>query len=409
MKIWVGILLMLSVFLVGCDPEFYSYNQTNTTDNESMNVSTMDNMSMDDMNESMSEDSDAAGSTEPSSVSVEPVTSTGPVDATFVETDLIALRDTLADDPDGDDLRYAFTPPLSEDGEWQTRVGDAGVYEVTITASDGKLISTRTIRFEVLPLNNVPVITNFNDVTVKEGETVKFNPVFTDADGDKLTFSFNGWMSESSYRTTFDDAGEHAVTLSVSDGKATETKTVTVTVLDVNREPVIIELKPREGIEGDLIAVSVKAEDPDDENLTITYGEPLDSLTGTWRTRIGDEGEYFIPVVVSDGVNEVEQEVKVTVLPRNKPPVISGFEDITVTEGETVELNPTIEDPEGEEVTVTYSGWMDSNIKATDYDDAGEYTVRLSVSDGETLTIETITVTVLNNNRAPVFREDLFE
>ena len=42
-----------------------------------------------------------------------------------------------ATDPDGDPIKYTFTSPLNENGEWLTKEGDAGEYEVILTAIDG--------------------------------------------------------------------------------------------------------------------------------------------------------------------------------------------------------------------------------------------------------------------------------
>jgi len=45
-------------------------------------------------------------------------------------------------------------------------------------------------------------------------------------------------MAEASYQTTYDDAGEYVVTVTVSDGFYDISQEVTVTVNDVNRPPV---------------------------------------------------------------------------------------------------------------------------------------------------------------------------
>ena len=74
-------------------------------------------------------------------------------------------------------------------------------------------------------------------MNVKEGDTVTLNPKATDADGDRLSYSYSGWMSSNTKQTGYSDAGVHKVNVSVTDGISTVSQEVTVTVSDVNREP----------------------------------------------------------------------------------------------------------------------------------------------------------------------------
>ncbi|MBW2968375.1 hypothetical protein KY362_07890, partial [Candidatus Woesearchaeota archaeon] len=142
-----------------------------------------------------------------------------------------------ATDPDGDPLTYEFTAPLNSEGKWQTRGGDAGVYYSDITVSDGKTEVEKRVKIIVEPKNNKPVLQFIPNVDVREGETVVLSPKATDADGDRLTYSYSGWMSSNTKETGYRDAGVHKVTVSVTDGISTVSQEVTVTVKDVNREP----------------------------------------------------------------------------------------------------------------------------------------------------------------------------
>ncbi|MBU0461299.1 MAG: hypothetical protein KJ574_01800, partial [Nanoarchaeota archaeon] len=82
-----------------------------------------------------------------------------------------------------------------------------------------------------------PVLSKIADVTVYEGETVKLEPTATDAENDKLTYKYSGWMTSSSKKTGYDDAGEYDVTVTASDGEETDSQKVKVTVLNKNRHP----------------------------------------------------------------------------------------------------------------------------------------------------------------------------
>lgn len=160
----------------------------------------------------------------------------------FVEQDEIDLASRIStSDEDEDELQLSFSKPFNEEGIWQTERGDAGLYDVKITLSDGDSKVSQEITIRVLPLNYPPVINNFKDFTVKENETIELTPEITDKDeDDELEISYSGWMTESTYTTTFDDSGKHFVTLTVSDGIDTVTEQIEITVEDTNRDPVLV-------------------------------------------------------------------------------------------------------------------------------------------------------------------------
>jgi len=160
---------------------------------------------------------------------------------TVNEGELVVLKPE-SEDPDADTILYTFSEPLNEDGRWQTKKGDAGNYEITVTASDGELTDTQKILLVVESTNKPPVLKLIADITVNEGETVSFEPVATDPDGDKVTITYSGWMTKETYTTNYDDAGTHIVTVTASDGKESASQDVIVTVNDMNRPPKIVKI-----------------------------------------------------------------------------------------------------------------------------------------------------------------------
>ena len=94
----------------------------------------------------------------------------------------------------------------------------------------------------------------------------------------------------------------------------------------------------------------------------------------------------------------------------NKPPVIDIVESVTVTEGDTIKLSPSVSDPEGDEIKIEFSGWMTSDTKVTDFDDAGEYGVTITATDaGGRESTKNIKIIVENKNRRPEFLPGSFE
>lgn len=299
-------------------------------------------------------------------------------------------------------LIWTFFKPFDKYGVWQTEKGDAGVEESKVRLSDGELYDEWEFCVEVLSTNAAPKLSGLRDVTVDEGETVDIKPVCTDPDGDKVTIKIGGWMTSDSRKTGYDDAGEHDVTVTCTDPDGEkDSETITVTVRDVNRPPTLDVTSPITVDEGQTAKISAKASDADGDKVTLTYDDPFAS-DGTWKTSKGDAGTYSVRVSATDGDKQVTKTVKVIVNKVNTKPSVSGLRDVTVYEGDSITLKPTIRDPDGDKVTVKYSGWMTSDTKKTDYDDAGEYDVTITVSDGTETVKEGVHVTVLNRNRPPV-------
>lgn len=352
-----------------------------------------------------------------------------PVDRVFVEGALIQLKQQSIIDPDGDPINVFYSKPFDENGSWQTKVGDAGTYTINITASDGKLDSVRTFVIEVLSLNKKPVISVNRSIIAKEGERIELAPVITDDDSANLVVSYSGFMNTSSYQTTSFDAGQHSVLISVSDGINQVTETVFITIEDVNRLPTIQsvydEKKLQDSqlsdefsdttsdasslsfVEGDLISLIVNASDLDSDTLTFSFSKPLNS-TGQWQTQKGDVGTYDITVFVSDNKSQVSRDVRLVVGEINTPPAIQISTELIVNEGDMITLNPIITDADGDNVSVSYRGFMTSAQQQTAYDDAGTHSVIITADDKKSFAEKTVTITILDVNRPPVFLDDVF-
>ena len=326
------------------------------------------------------------------------------------EGDLVNFPNLKAVDPDGDPITYTFTAPLDAEGKWQTQEGDAGVYIITITASDGKNEVSQQVRIVVDTKNRPPVITlgTPKTITVDEGQTVKIDAKAIDPDNDPVTLTFSGWMTGPEKTTTYEDAGEYTVIITASDGKKETQEEIKIIVKNVNRAPKISSISDIVVKEGEEITLDVEAIDPDGDEVTIKFSAPLDSQ-GRWQTKQGDAGTYEAEITATDGTLEDKKKVKITVQSLNKPPVIElDSTTITVNEGEIVTINARITDPENDELTIRYSGWMTSSTYQTDYDDAGTHTVTITVSDKVNTVTQEVTIIVADVNRPPIFDPGAF-
>jgi len=319
------------------------------------------------------------------------------------EGDLINL-DPQAVDPDGDDVSYRFTTPFDTRGLWQTRVGDAGEYIVTVSATDGQLTTEEDLLVVVYSANKPPIVDGDDVLYVKEGQTLTLDFDIYDPDGDEVIVSYSGWMLSSSKDVGYNAAGTHDAKLQAFDGEHKVMKEYQIIVENVNRLPSFTDLPSTvTAVEGDVIKLEPEASDPDGDVITFRFEAPFNSQ-GTWKTIVGNEGTITTTVIATDGEDEVSQDVVVIVLAANKAPIFKGNTVITVDEGEMVDLSfIVVEDPEGEDVSIDVSGWMTGLTKQTGYDDAGEYLVTITATDGELVSSTDVTVIVNDRNRPPQF------
>jgi nitrogen fixation protein FixH len=383
------VLLLAALLLVaGCQINGTGTNATN----ESTTNATDTNVSL-----SEPEPTDTTDTT--------PTTGSTPV-KTITEGDILRFKEDIAYDPDGDDLDYTFTAPLDPNGDWATKVGDAGSYTITVTVSDGKLQSSQDIIIVVRPLNGKPVIGNFGDLQVNEGEVVRLEPVVSDPEGDKIILTYNGFMTTDTYTTTYDDAGVYEVTVTANDGFQKVTESRKIIIKNVNREPTIGTIDSTVSLkEGETANIVVEASDPDGDAISIVFDAPFDR-NGAWQTEDGDAGTYDIEVVISDGDKETTKTVRIIIEALNNAPVLTMASTVEVDEGQTIRLEPEVSDTDGDTIKVTYTGFMTTSQRATDYNDAGEYSVTVTASDGKTSVSKDVIVIVNNVNRPPQFITD---
>lgn len=321
---------------------------------------------------------------------------------TVTEGDVVDLSRFKAVDDDGDALQYTYEEPFDDNGKWVTEVGDAGEYITTITVSDGENSATLDIVFKVASKNKAPVFVSAKDVVIEEGDTVTLDVTVDDPEGDEVKLTYSGWMTTATKKTGSDDSGVYTVTVTASDGINKVSKDIKVTVNDVNKPPVFKPIQDLIVVEGDLVKINAEAEDPEGDEVEITFEDPLDEA-GSWQTKAGDVGIYDVEIMASDGKNEVIKTVKIFVKAKNSAPEIKKIDPIVVQETDTIILNPVVSDPDGDDVEITYTGWMNTDTKVTTYDDEGEYIVTITASDGENESSLDVTITVLNKNRPPTF------
>ncbi len=327
---------------------------------------------------------------------------------TVEETDFVRIA-PQAVDLDGDKINYSYSAPLDERGEWQTGYDDAGEYNINVTASDGKEQTTRTVKIIVNNKNQPPVITE-KKITVKETQLVDLKSIISDPDQDALSYTFHEpFDSNGLWQSNYEDSGNFVALFAVSDGEFNVDGRVEIEIINTNQPPEITDTFSSQATitakEGEELTFSISVQDSDDDKLTYQWNLDNETVSregdGEYYFGFSSSGKHLLTVTVNDGKTTSSKEWTVKVENTNLPPRIKLL-PVTVSEGEKVVLDFPKEDEDGEELAYSFDEPLDSNGEwQTGYDDAGNYKIDVTATDGELETETTVELTVLDIDRAP--------
>ena len=350
-------------------------------------------------------------------------------------------------DPEGDSFSLTVT---SSDSQIVTAILDGGIIfieerntgaaEISVTAEniDGAVTEVFTV-FINPEDNSAPRINNpMSDLSLEKGfgkENIDLTGVFTDADGDDLSYVVESSDTEI-ITVTLDGLlltiteiglGTSTVSITVSDGKggsATEEFTVSVAE-EFNQAPVVVsplsDLSLDQGFETKIIDLtgvftdedgddlSYVVESSDTEIITVT----LDGLLLT-ITEIG-LGTSTVSITVSDGKGgSATEEFTVSVAEEfnQAPVVVSPLSDLSLDQGfetKIIDLTGVFADPENDPLSFSASS-DDSAIADVSIigkelniseNNPGSTTITVSVTDGSSESISdsfVLTIREAENN-----------
>jgi len=330
---------------------------------------------------------------------------------------------SIATDPDGDDLEFSVEGPGKLEGSiysYAPGYSDSGKAVLRVLARDTQGNETvRDIQLEVTDVNAPPEI-RINNQTVNEGErlTIDITSSVIDEDVEKIILSIEdgpGRLEDGLfiYEPSFEDSGKKSVSVKVKDSFGNESfSSFEIEVYDVNRPPRLLlsdlVLKEGETVEVDILS---RVSEPDGDDVQFRIEGPGEIVDGTYRfsADFGDAGDKSVKVFLEDekgATNTASFIVRVENV--NRAPVVS-IPDGVVKEGETLRLylRGFASDPDGDEVTFEISegpgSIEDGNyIFTPDFDSEGSHEVKLLVTDSEGAeSIGKFTITVENVNRPP--------
>ncbi len=358
------------------------------------------------------------------------VSATDP-DGTIPSLSTSALPDgaTFVDNGDGTG-DFAWTPDFTQ----------AGLYDITFTASDGTLTDEELVTITVADAGNqAPVLAPIGPQSGAEDVLLSFTVSATDPDGTipsliatdlpaGATFIDNGdGTGDFNWTPDFTQAGVYDVTFTASDGSLTDDEIVEITIADAgNQAPILAPIGAQSTTEGILLSFAVSATDPDGTfpaltTSTLPAGASfIDNGDGTgefsWTPDYTQSGSYDVTFTASDGTLTDEELVTITVAEAgNQAPILDPIGPQSTTEDVLLSFTVSATDPDGTIPSLSTSAlptgatFVDNGDGTgsfnwtPDFTQSGIYDVTFSASDGALTDEEIVTITVVDaGNNDPV-------
>ena len=291
----------------------------------------------------------------------------------------------------GDTLAYTATSlprgaafdPDTQQLSWTPDCDQAGSYTVTFRVQDNWGLSDQKLaQILVIDTNRAPVVAQLPEAHGAEGQWMTFALDVRDPDADPFSCSITAapagarldpdsllfsWQPDFDHSTA--QAGPQLARFSCCDRPRSGQPSlcsqmmVPLTVDEVNRPP-LFDLLPLQVVhEGDALAFTVTAHDPDVESALVFSAQNLPpgaafnaaTQTLAWTPDFTQAGEYEPLFAVTDGQYRDRLAVHIQVLNTNRPPVISPVPTLTVAVGSMGGLGLAVTDPDGDFISCSLS------------------------------------------------------
>ena len=323
---------------------------------------------------------------------------------------------------------------------WTPGFTQAGIYNITFTASDGVATVDEIVTITIADAGNQnPVLAAIGAQAGTENILMNFIISASDVDGTipalttsvlptGATFVDNGDGSGTfNWIPDFTQAGSFDITFTASDGVATDDEIVTITISEAgNQAPVLTAIGPQSVTENVLLSFSVTASDVDGTiptfttSLLPTGAVFVDNGDGTgsfdWTPDFTQAGTYDVTITTSDGTLTDDEIVTITILEAgNQSPVLASIGAQSVIENNNLNFVISASDADGTIPTFTAivlptgASFVDNGDGTGTFDwtpgfiQSGSYDVTFTATDGIAQVNELVTITVTEaGNQNPV-------
>ena len=329
-------------------------------------------------------------------------------------------RTLVANDPDGDAIRYSASLPAfaSLAGNVITvspGFTDAGSYPASATATSADLTSdTENFTINVSNTNRPVTLDPIADVNVAEGASDTRTLVANDPDGDAISYSASlpAFASLAGNVITvspgFTDAGSYPASATATAGLTSDTENFTINVSNTNRAVALDPIADLPVAEGASATRNVSASDADGDAISLSASLPAfasltDNGDGTGSVTASPAlgtalGAYPASVTASSADLTTDTEnFSIIVSDVDIPVALDPIADINVAEGAAASTPVNATDGDGEMITLTASlpafasldaptsgaGAVATTVTASPgFSDAGSYPASVTASAG---------------------------
>jgi len=302
------------------------------------------------------------------------------------------------------------------------RAGNETTAQITITRVVNHAPTVNAGPDQSIDLPNSAVLNGSgSDDGYPVGSTLSFSWSKVSGDGDVAFSTPNATQTAA----TFSSSGVYVLRLTASDGLLSTTDDLKVTVRPQNQAPTVFAGNDRTVSLPQAVNLNGLAADdglPVGNQLTYSWTKVSGSGTVnftnaaslTTTASFSDPGIYVLRLTASDSLLSASDDLTVTVLPANLPPVVNAGQDQTIYLPNSATLAGNVSDdglPTGQNVsvrwekvsaggTVTFGNATAANTTAT-FSQSGTYVLRLVATDSNLSASDEVTITVLTANQPP--------
>jgi len=312
----------------------------------------------------------------------------------------------------------------AQDFTYSAAYNDAGIHKIYVNVFDGAKTASKEWSINVKNVDVEGLINNIEDITVNENEVIRLK--LPDFEKYGLTYSISEPIgSKNEWKTTYKDSGSYEIKVHAEGKGFSGDKIVKVVVNDIDRTPIFEKIDDKILNENEELKITLNANDPDDDEIIysandIPQGAKLEGNVFSWKPSydtVKKEGfvdslmnkfraltkNFHVKFIVASKGIRATQNVDISVKDINRAPVLEDIEPITINEGETLKIVPNAYDLDGDKVSLSYSGFIDTDTFKSGFDDAGAYFVKVTASDGLLETSKFVQINIQQSNRMPLF------
>ncbi len=149
-------------------------------------------------------------------------------DKFIYENSTITLNPDVSD-ADNDSIRIYYSAPLSN-GSWTPGFNESGIYNISITASDGSQNTTTYFTLRVLNRNRAPVVNYTKNISWEQGKRFRPEIIAYDPDDDNLFYSYSYPLNTKGIWENPIE-GRYNITVNISDGEYIKTVSFRLSVI----------------------------------------------------------------------------------------------------------------------------------------------------------------------------------